>query len=82
MLLGVPCAASDVGGVSNLMDSPSEGVVYQSAAPYMLAFYLKRIFAMEEKAASLGQAARAHALRTHDPEKNLEALLQIYQELV
>ena len=81
MLLGVPCAASDVGGVSNLLDSPSEGFVYQSTAPYMLAHYLKGIFAMEEEAASLGQAARAHALRTHDPEHNLETLLYIYEEL-
>lgn len=81
MLLGVPCVASDVGGVSNLMTSPSEGFVYQSTAPYMLAFYLMEIFAMEEKAVSLGQAARAHALRTHDPETNLETLLGIYEEL-
>ncbi|MGN0978397.1 MAG: glycosyltransferase family 4 protein [Faecousia sp.] len=81
MLLGVPCAASDVGGVSNLLASPGEGFVYQSTAPYMLAFYLKQIFAMEEKAVSLGKAARAHALRTHDPEKNLETMLHIYEEL-
>lgn len=81
MLLGVPCAAADVGGVANLMASPDEGFVYQSTAPYMLAFYLKRIFALEEKAAEMGRAARAHALRTHDPDHNLETLLRIYEEL-
>lgn len=81
MVLGVPCVAGDVGGVSNLMASPAEGFVYQSTAPYMLAYYIKRVFAMEDGAEALGQEARTHALRTHDPENNLETLLHIYEEL-
>lgn len=81
MLLGVPCAASDVGGVANLMERGSEGCIYQSTAPYMLAYSIKKLFAMEDKAEVLGQAARVHAQRTHDPEKNLQDLLRIYQTL-
>lgn len=78
MLLGVPCVASDVGGVSTMMEHNKEGYVYQSTAPYMLARYIERVFAMEEKAASMGQAAAAHASKTHDPQKNMEDLLNIY----
>ena len=81
MLLGVPCVAGDVGGVTNLMTHGREGYVYQSTAPYMLSFYIQRVFAMEEKAAELGQAAREHAGKTHDPEKNLGDLMGIYKEL-
>lgn len=81
MLLGVPCVASDVGGVSTMLSHREEGLVYQSTAPYMLAHYIDRIFSMEEDAAALGQAAAAHARRTHDPEKNLEDLLEIYRGL-
>lgn len=81
MLLGVPCVASDVGGVSNLMEHRTEGFVYQSTAPYMLAHYIKQVFAMEAEAASMGAAARAHAKKTHDPEKNLQDLLNIYHSL-
>ena len=81
MLLGVPCVASDVGGVANLMERNTEGYIYQSTAPYMLAYHIKKVFAMEEKAAILGQAARNHAARTHDPEKNLQDLLDIYHKL-
>lgn len=81
MLLGVPCVAADVGGVTNLMQHRQEGYVYQSAAPYMLAFYIKQVFAMAESAGRLGAAAKQHASRTHDPEKNLQDLLKIYQEL-
>lgn len=81
MLLGVPCVSSDVGGVANLMTHREEGYVYPSTAPYMLAFYLKQIFAMEEKAEALGASAHTHAARTHNPETNLQDLLTIYREL-
>lgn len=81
MLLGVPCVAADVGGVTTMMAHETEGFVYQSTAPYMLAYYICKVFAMEDAAASMGQAARAHALKTHDPEKNLQDLLWIYHSL-
>lgn len=81
MLLGVPCVASDVGGVSTMLTHKQEGFVYQSTAPYMLAHYIDRVFSMEENAAALGQAAAAHARRTHDPQKNMEDLLAVYHEL-
>ena len=81
MLLGVPCVASDVGGVSTMLTHREEGFVYQSTAPYMLAHYIDRIFSMGEEAASLGQAAAAHARRTHDPEKNMEDLLGVYRAI-
>lgn len=81
MLLGVPCVAADVGGVTTMMAHEKEGFVYQSTAPYMLAHYICRIFAMQDAAEALGQSARAHAAKTHDPEKNLQDLLAIYQTL-
>lgn len=81
MLLGVPCVASDVGGVSTMMTHNREGFIYQPAAPYMLAHYLDRVFSMEAGAEALGQAAAEHARRTHDPQKNLEDLLNIYTDL-
>ena len=81
MILGVPCVAADVGGVTTLMTHNTEGYVYQSTAPYMLAYFINSLFAMEEKAAEMGQAAKEHALRIHDPEANLQALLKIYEEI-
>lgn len=81
MLLGVPCVASDVGGVTTMMKHNEEGFIYQSTAPYMLAHYIAKIFEMEDSAQTLGAAARAHALLTHDPENNLQDLMEIYKEL-
>ena len=81
MLLGVPCVAADVGGVTTMMRHRLEGEVYPSTAPYMLAFYVENIFAQGEAAEAVGAAARAHPGVTHDPEKNLADLLEIYERL-
>lgn len=81
MLLGTPCVASDVGGVTAMMVPEQEGFAYQSTALYMLAHHLDRVFAMEAEAATLGQAAAAHAVITHDPETNLKTLLSVYESL-
>ena len=82
MLLGVPCVAADVGGVTTMMIHEKEGFVYQSTAPYMLAYYICKIFAMEDAVASMGLTAKEHAVHTHDPEKNLQDLLAIYQSVI
>ena len=79
MLLGTPCVASDVGGITNMMTHGTEGYIYQSTAPYMLAHYIMEIFARGEKAEAMGIAAAKHARVTHDARKNLEDLLAIYE---
>lgn len=79
MLLGTPCVAADVGGITNMMTHGTEGYVYQSTAPYMLAHYIKMVFAMEDRAQALGTAAAKHARQTHNSRKNLEDLIAIYE---
>lgn len=81
MVLGVPSVAADVGGVRNLMHHGSEGVVYPSGDVCALAEGIMTLFAMEDRAAALGENARFHALQTHDPEKNLRDLICIYNEI-
>ena len=81
MILGLPCVAADVGGVTTMMTHNAEGFVYQSTAPYMMAHYIKTIFELGEGAAAMGLAARQHALKTHDPETNLWDMLNIYEEI-
>lgn len=81
MLLGVPSVAADVGGVSAMLVSGEEGYVYSPSDVNRLAQHILDIFAMEDKAAQMGKRAAAHARITHDPEKNLSDLLNIYTEL-
>ena len=81
MLLGVPSVAAHVGGVCDMLQDREEGYVYQSTAPYMLAHSIGTVFDLEDRAEKLGERARLHALRTHDPKTNLRDLLKIYGEV-
>ena len=81
MLLGMPCVSSDVGGVKNLMEHGKEGFVYQADAPYMLAYYVCRIFEDEQLASLLGESAAKKAAATHDRAANTARLAEIYQEI-
>ena len=81
MLLGVPCVAADVGGVRNLMNQGSEGILYEPGNVQALTEGILQLFALEDRAASLGEAAANHARQTHDPEKNLQDLICIYENV-
>lgn len=82
MILGVPCVASDVGGVSDMLKHTEEGVVYQTDAPYMLAYYICEKFNNKNMAISISRKSRTRALKTHDRESNLKDLLEIYKEMI
>ena len=82
MILGVPCVASDVGGIVDMLKHNEEGFVYQSDAPYMMAHYICEMFKNEDLTLELSKNARAHAMKTHDKDINTERLMKIYEELV
>ena len=82
MMLGVPCVASDVGGVSDMMVHDQEGYIYQSTAPYMLAYYIKKVFQENAFSEHMGKRAKAHAEFTHHHSENLQNLKDIYLKLV
>lgn len=81
MLLGVPSVAANVGGVKDLMVDEREGRIYEAGHVGDLAQHILELFAMEDRAADMGRVARKHALVTHDPEKNLNDLLAVYETL-
>lgn len=82
MLVGCPVVTSDVGGVKNMLTHGVEGFVYQSTAPYMLAYYVKEIFRNDGLALRFSKNARMHAMQTHSRENNMETLLNIYKKVV
>ena len=82
MILGVPCVASDVGGVRNMLIHGEEGFLYPYDEYYMIAHYISRIFEDDELALSFSIAGRVHGKRTHDPHRNLEDLRKAYGEII
>ena len=81
MLVGTPCVAADIGGVSSLAE-PSEVFLYPWDEPYMLADYLDKIFQNEPETGQRAERAGRHAERTHDAKRNARELLAIYGEIV
>lgn len=81
MCLGVPVVASDVGGTKNLLVHGQEGFVYQADAPYMLAYYVTKIFENDKLAETFSINAKVHAEQTHNKAKNLNELMEIYNKI-
>ena len=81
MILGTPVVSSDVGGVKNLLVHDKEGYVYQHDAPYMLAFYIMKLFADVNICLNFSGNAKKHAAVTHNQFSNLENLISIYDKI-
>lgn len=81
MLLGVPVVSSFVGGVQSMISHGSEGYLFDVNAPYMLAYYVCKIFSMGDQVSSMCSAAREHAMITHSHEKNVNDLIDIYMSI-
>lgn len=81
MLLGVPCVSSYVGGVANMLTDKEDGFLYQADAPYMLAYYVMKIFSDNFLAERLSANARESARKTHNREQNHKQLLSIYESI-
>ena len=82
MILGTPTVSSDVGGIKNLLVHEKEGYIYQHDAPYMLAYYICKIFENDELAIEFSENSRKHALKTHCRESNLKRVLEIYDAIL
>lgn len=81
MILGVPCVASYVGGIPDLLIDKEEGFLYQADAPYMLAHYISEIFSNNFLALNMSKRAREKAVITHNRENNTKRLIQIYKQI-
>ncbi len=81
MLLGMPIVASNVGGTADMLTHDKEGYLYQADAPYLLAYYIGELFENADRACEFGKNAREHAKITHNKDRNIRALIEIYCSL-
>ncbi len=80
-MLGVPCVASYVGGVTDRIIHGKDGFFYQHDAPYMLAHFVCKIFKRDDLAEKFSENARASAKEINDPVKNINQLIDIYKSI-
>ncbi len=81
MLLGLPCIASDVGGVRTFVRHEESGLLYPFDEPYMLANYLDLVFSDQTLAKTLGSNAKKSVRQKFDAQNNAETLFAIYQSI-
>ena len=81
MLLGMPVVSSNVGGVADMMLDNKEGILVESGDVKGFSKAILEFFSDDEFAIKIGKNANIKALQTHDPEKNLRRLFEIYHEI-
>lgn len=81
MMLGTPCAAADVGGISDFAEHRTEAFIYPSSASYLLAHYIDKLFSDESSARSLSENGRLRALREYNREENIRQLEKAFTDI-
>ena len=82
MLLGVPCIASCVGGMQDLIKDRVDGFLYPFDEPYMLAHYICALFENNELACDISNNARKNALKTYDKDTIIRKTLAAYDKII
>lgn len=82
MLVGTPCVAAYVGGVSDMAEDGRDALFYRNDDPSLLAWSIKRIFDADELALELSKNAQEKAADTHNSQKNAEQLVSVYKDIL
>ena len=78
-LLGLPCVASFVGGVPDMVESSCCGIMYRFSDYQMLAYGICNAFKMSSTFDN--SEMRRVARERHNPQKNTERIFDIYREI-
>jgi len=81
-LLGVPCVASYVGGMSNLISQRKTGILYRFEEIEMLANGVCEIFYNDTLATELSKKAKEEAVFRHNGKINAQQLCSIYESIL
>ncbi|MFT4203278.1 MAG: glycosyltransferase [Chitinophagaceae bacterium] len=81
-LLGLPVIATNVGGVSSLIEHNKSGLLVPANAPFELAFYIKEIIENKELAKGLGEEAFYRASKRHNKITIGESLIRAYKACI
>lgn len=80
-ILGVPCIASYVGGVSDMVKDGETGFLYRFEEVEMLALKMAQVFQMSSNDLDqLSNSEREVALKRHNRKDNIQTLLDIYSQ--
>lgn len=81
MAHGLPCVASQVGGIPDVMADGEEGLLLPPGNPTAWADAMNRLFGNPELAGRLGEAGRKRVIRQFSAEAGLASLDRVYERL-
>lgn len=81
-LLGLPIIATNVGGVSSLIQHKENGILVPANEPYETAFWLKELSEKPAMALTLSQNGISTAIKRHDRNQILKDLLDSYKQII
>lgn len=81
MYVGLPCVATQVGGIPELIEDGEDGLLIPPRRPDLLASSLLRVAGDPDLASRLGRAAALRA-RAYSVEGMVEAIEELYEELL
>lgn len=81
MMLGVPAVCAEVGGIPDIFTDKVDGLLYPAGDTEKLAAAVIKMLEGGETVKRYTKAARAHARKTHDGDKNYRRLMEIYEEI-
>ena len=82
MMVGTPSVSAYTGGVPSMAADEVDVLMYRPDDPAMLAMQIKRLFDDPALCKRLSAAARKRARQTHDPDANVQALVDAYGRIV
>lgn len=82
MILGVPCVASCVGGVQDMLRDRVDGFLYPFDEPYMMAYYIEQFFDSDSLCTQMGNNARENAMDRFNVQKTIETTLNAYSKII
>lgn len=80
--LGVPCCATNVGGIPSLIENAVTGILFPLNSPTDLAFTIKDCYDEEEKWRTFAYKGRVIAQKRHSPDSILKQLLFAYNKMI
>lgn len=81
-ILGVPVIATNVGGISSIVENGKDGILFPANAPYTAASLIKNITSNKALAEELSKQAIAKATERHNPESIGNRLFEIYRYII
>lgn len=78
MLLGVPVAASETGGIPDMLTHEKEGLLFPAGDVDKLTEAIAYMWTKKEETQRFSEAASKRAAKTHDGNANYRRLLEIY----